>query len=170
MHIEWPVHTTSGKVNWCQIWLGNTQRVRFSQLALCIMRSSADIFTHSILENYLAATLRPRYNVVAVYLTISISFTEKANMLLSGRLWNLFLYIELILLFFRFATSRFWKHCLAKWVLVNVIKMICYGSGMYQVYRGLFVFTSTQHGSIFMLLSSGYWNYVWQHCLVELNK
>ena len=25
-----------GKINWCQTWLGNTQGVRFSQLALCI--------------------------------------------------------------------------------------------------------------------------------------
>jgi len=36
-----------GKINWCQTWLGNTQGVRFSQLALCILQSSAYIFTHT---------------------------------------------------------------------------------------------------------------------------
>ena len=50
-----------GKIDWCQTWLGNTQGVRFSQLALCIPRSSADIFTHSILEKYLGVKRRPRY-------------------------------------------------------------------------------------------------------------
>ena len=56
-----------GKINWCQTWLGNTQGVRFSQFALCIPRSSADIFTHIILGKYLEATQSPRYNGVAVY-------------------------------------------------------------------------------------------------------
>jgi len=51
------------------IRLGNTQGVRFSQLALCIPRSSADIFTHITLEKYLGATWRPRYNGVALYRT-----------------------------------------------------------------------------------------------------
>jgi len=36
------------KINWCQTWLGNTQGVWFSQLALCIPQSSADIFTHTL--------------------------------------------------------------------------------------------------------------------------
>ena len=56
-----------GEINWCQTWLGNTQGVRFSQLASCIPRSSADIFTHSILEKYLGDARKPRYNGVAVY-------------------------------------------------------------------------------------------------------
>jgi len=56
-----------GEINWCQTWLGNTQGVRFSQLALCIPRSSADIFTHSILGKYLGDARKPRYNGVAVY-------------------------------------------------------------------------------------------------------
>jgi len=60
------------EINWCQTWLGNTQGVRFSQLALCKPRSSADIFTHTALEKYLGATrspryIGPRYNGVAVY-------------------------------------------------------------------------------------------------------
>ena len=46
----------TSKINGCQTWLGNTTGVRFSQLALCIPRSPADIFTHIILEKY----LRPR--------------------------------------------------------------------------------------------------------------
>ena len=50
-----------GKINWCQTWLGNTQGVRFSQLAMCIPPSSADIFTHLYWE------FIPRYNGVAVY-------------------------------------------------------------------------------------------------------
>jgi len=59
LYIEWPIDTASGKINWCQTWLGNTQGVRFSQLTF-------------ILENYLGATRRPRYigprdNGVAVY-------------------------------------------------------------------------------------------------------
>ena len=61
-----PLTLPQGKINWCQTWLGNTQGVRFSQLALCIPRSSADIFTHSILEKYLGATRRPLYNGVSV--------------------------------------------------------------------------------------------------------
>ena len=40
-----PLTTPRGKINWCQTWLGNTQGVRFSQLALCIPLSSADIYT-----------------------------------------------------------------------------------------------------------------------------
>ena len=52
---------------------GNTQRVRFSQLALCIPRSSADIFTHSILEKYLGATRTPRYNEVRVIMESQFS-------------------------------------------------------------------------------------------------
>ena len=55
-----------GEINWCQTWLGNTQGVRFSQLALCIPRSSADIFTHSILEKYLGDAPKPHYNGVRV--------------------------------------------------------------------------------------------------------
>ena len=52
--------------------LARKYTVLFSQLALCIPRSSADIVTHSILEQYLGATQRPRYigpgyNGVAVY-------------------------------------------------------------------------------------------------------
>ena len=39
------------QINWCQTWLGITQGVRFSQLALCIPRSSADIFTHLYWKN-----------------------------------------------------------------------------------------------------------------------
>jgi len=46
--------------------LGNTQGVRFSQLALCVPRLSTDIFTHSILKKYLGATRRPCYNGVRV--------------------------------------------------------------------------------------------------------
>ena len=61
-----PLTPPRGKTNWCQTWLGNTQGVRFSQLALYIPRSSADIFTDSIMEKYLGATWRPRYNGVAV--------------------------------------------------------------------------------------------------------
>ena len=51
-----------GKINWCQTWPGNTQRERFSQFALCIQwyiqgyRSSADIFTHIILEKYMGVS------------------------------------------------------------------------------------------------------------------
>jgi len=45
-----PLTPPGGKIDWCQTWLGNTQGVRFSQLALCIPQSSADNFTHSILE------------------------------------------------------------------------------------------------------------------------
>ena len=41
-----PLTLPQGKINWCQTWLGITQGVRFSQLALCIPLSSADIFTH----------------------------------------------------------------------------------------------------------------------------
>ena len=33
MHIKWPIDTAPRKVNWCQIWPGNTQGSRFSQLA-----------------------------------------------------------------------------------------------------------------------------------------
>ena len=62
-----PLTPTRGEINWCQTWLGNTQGVRFSQLALCIPRSSADIFTHIILETYLGATWSLRYNGVPVY-------------------------------------------------------------------------------------------------------
>jgi len=46
-----PLTLPQGKINWCQTWLGNTQGVRFSQLALCILRSSADIFTHLYWKN-----------------------------------------------------------------------------------------------------------------------
>ena len=35
MQIECPIDTP-GQVNWCQIWPGNTQGSRCSQLALCI--------------------------------------------------------------------------------------------------------------------------------------
>jgi len=41
-----PLTPPRGKINWCQTWLGNTQGVRFSHLALCILRLSADIFKH----------------------------------------------------------------------------------------------------------------------------
>jgi len=34
--LQWPIDTAPGKINWCQIWPGNTQGLRFSQLALCI--------------------------------------------------------------------------------------------------------------------------------------
>ena len=61
-----PLTPPRGKINWCQTWLGITQGVRFSQLALCIPRSSADIFTHIALEKYLGAMRRPRYNGVSV--------------------------------------------------------------------------------------------------------
>ena len=56
LHIEWPIDNTPGKINWCQTWPGSTQGAQFSQCALCIQRyvqgyqSSADIFTHIILE------------------------------------------------------------------------------------------------------------------------
>ena len=40
------VDTAPGKINWCQTWLGITLCVRSSQIALCLMRSSAYIFTH----------------------------------------------------------------------------------------------------------------------------
>ena len=66
MYIEWPVDTASREINWCQTWLGNTQGVRFSQLAFCITRSSADIFTHIALEKYLGARRWPRNNGVRV--------------------------------------------------------------------------------------------------------
>jgi len=56
LYIERPVDTAPGKINWCQIWLGNTQGVRILQLAWCIPRLSADIFAHVILETYLEAT------------------------------------------------------------------------------------------------------------------
>jgi len=56
-----PLTPPQGRINWCQTWLGNTQGVRFSQLALCIPRSSADIFTHIYWKN-----IWERYNGVRV--------------------------------------------------------------------------------------------------------
>jgi len=48
---------SQGRVTGVQTWPGNTRGARFSQFALCIQgfRSSADIFTHVILEKYLGA-------------------------------------------------------------------------------------------------------------------
>ena len=68
-----PLTPPWGRLNWCQTWLRNTQGVWFSQLALCIPQSSAGIFTHNILEKYLGATLKLRYNGVAVYMVMCFS-------------------------------------------------------------------------------------------------
>ena len=45
-----PLTSPRGEINWCQTWLGNTQGVRFSQLAWCPRYKG------------------PRYNGVAVYM------------------------------------------------------------------------------------------------------
>ena len=42
-----PFTLPQGQINWCQTWLGNTQGVRFSQLALC-NRDRLLTFSHAV--------------------------------------------------------------------------------------------------------------------------